>query len=290
MDQESSQTMPAQLPPEVWLQIFFKLKSPRWGAKGQANMLQLRMVCKAFHDIFDSCSTLSAQLYLSSTFSSHSLLSLLTWSKNHAKSVTSLKARCSSASLDVALGTMICCRSDLLRVYCGNCVASSVILLSNFSSITTCLLTTPQVCLDISPLQGLTKLQKLHLCYGEYTAAQLPLHLTEARFTDCSISVRDDLACVTSLHKLQTFCCTMEGHGQGLPAFTALESLNCRNSCILTADDDEAELNNWLGTEQYFHLPRDLSTLTQLTTLIIEFSGECIDCEVDISCLCSLTA
>jgi len=150
MDQKSSQTTPAQLSPEVWLQIFSKLESPIWGAPGehlkaQASMLQLRLVCKAFHDTFDSCSALSAQLYLFSTFSSHSLPSPLTWFENHAKSVTSFKAKCSSASLDVALGTMLCCRSKLLWVDCSNCVASLLILLSSFPSMTTRLLTDPQV-------------------------------------------------------------------------------------------------------------------------------------------------
>lgn len=65
-----------------------------------------------------------------------------------------------------------------------------------------------------SPLQGLTKLQTLHLSNGKYTAAQLPLHLTEACFTDCSIFARVDSACVTSLRKLQTVCSTIQGHGQ----------------------------------------------------------------------------
>ena len=55
----------------------------------------------------------------------------------------------------------------------------------------------------------------------------------------------------------------MKGHGQGLPAFTALESLKCQNSCIL-ADDAEAELSSELGTESFFQVPADLSTLTQL--------------------------
>ena len=91
--------------------------------------MQLRLVCKAFHDMLDSSPSLSAQLQLSSTFSSHSLPSLLTWFENRAKSVTSFKARCSSASLDVALGGMLCCRSKLLWVDCSNCVASSLILL-----------------------------------------------------------------------------------------------------------------------------------------------------------------
>lgn len=124
-----------------------------------------------------------------------------------------------------------------------------LIFLSSFSSMTTCFLTHSQVCLDISPLQGLTKLQTLHLSSGKYTAAQLPLHLTEACFIDCSISVEDDSACVTPLRKLQTVCCTMKGHGQGLPAFIALELLNCQHSIIL-ADNREAELRtcNWLGT------------------------------------------
>ena len=201
VDQKSNQKMPAQLSPEVWLQIFPKLQSPIWGAplehlRAQANMLQLPLVCKAFYDTFDTCSALSAHLRLSSTFSSHSLPSLLTWFENRAKSVTSFKARCSSASLDVALGTMLCCRSKLLWVDCSNCVASSLILLSSFSGLTTCLLTDPQARLDISPLQGLTKLQTLHLSHKKYTAAQLPLHLTEACFTECIILVEDDSACV----------------------------------------------------------------------------------------------
>ena len=188
VNQRSFQTMPAQLSPEAWLQIFFKLQSPICGATvkhltAQANTLQLRLVCKAFHDTFDSCSALSAQLHLSSTFSSQSLPSLLTWFENHAKSVTSFKARCNSASLDVALGTMLCCRSKLLWVDCSNCVASSLILLSSFSSMTTCLLTDPQVHLNVNSLQGLAKLQRLHLSDATYTAAQLPMHLTEARFT-----------------------------------------------------------------------------------------------------------
>ncbi len=153
---------------------------------------------------------------------------------------------------------------------------------------TTCLLTDPQVRLDISPLQGLTKLQTLHLSNGTYTAAQLPLHLTEACFTDCSILARDDSACVTSLHKLQIFRSVMKGHGQGLPGFTALESLHCQDSSI-PADDMQADLSNWLGTE-LFEMPADLSTLARLTTLIIVFSGKFVNHDVDISCLCSLTA
>ncbi len=292
-DQRPSQTMPAQLSPEVWLQIFSKLQSPICGAPvehltAQANVLQLRLVCKAFHDTFDTCSALSAQLHLSSTFSSQSLPSLLTWFENHAKSVTSFKARCNSASLDVALGTMLCCRSKLLWVDCSNCVASSLILLSSLSSMTTCLLTDPQVHLNISPLQGLTKLQTLHLSNGTYTAAQLPMHLTEACFTDCNILAREDSACVTSLHKLQIVRSVMKGHHQGLPGFTALESLHCQDSCI-PADDLQAQLSNWLGPEP-FEMPADLSTLARLTTLVIVFSGKCVNFDVDISCLCSLTA
>ena len=285
--------MPAQLSPEVWLQIFSKLQSPICGAPvehltAQANMLQLRLVCKAFHDTFDTCSALSAQLHLSSTFSSQSLPSLLTWFENHAKSVTSFKARCNSASLDVALGTMLCCRSKLLWVDCSNCVASLLILLSSLSSMTTCLLTDPQVHLNISPLQGLTKLQTLHLSNGTYTAAQLPMHLTEACFTDCNINARNDLACITSLHKLQIVRSVMKGHRQGLPGFTALESLHCQDSCI-PADDLQGQLSSWLGPEP-FEMPADLSTLARLTTLFILFSGTCVNCNVDISCLCSLTA
>lgn len=73
-----------------------------------------------------------------------------------------------------------------------------------------------------------------------------------------------------------------------VPAFTALESLNCQHSCI-PADDIVAELSNWLGTE-LFEMPADLSTLARLTTLVIVFSGRCVNFDVDISCLCSLTA
>ena len=253
-------------------------------SKAQANMLQLRLVCMAFHDIFDTCFALLAQLHLSSTFSSQSLPSLLTWFENHAKSVTSFKARCNSASLDVALGTMLCCRSNLLWGDCSNCVASSLILLSSFSSMTTCLLTDPQVHLDISPLQGLIKLQTLHLSNGTYTAAQLPMHLTEACFTDCNMLARNDSACVTSLHKLQTVCSVMKGHHQGLLYFTALESMHCQDSCI-PADDMQAACN-WLGKE-VVEMPADLSTLARLTTLIIGFTGKSVNHDIDISCLCS---
>ena len=80
----------------------------------------------------------------------------------------------------------------------------------------------------------------------------------------------------------------MKGHDQGLPAFTALESLYCRQSCIL-ADDAEAQLSNGLGAN-VFEIPADLSPLAPLTTLIIVFAGRYDPFEVDISCLCSLTA
>ncbi len=153
---------------------------------------------------------------------------------------------------------------------------------------TICLLTYPQVHVSIQALQGLTKLQTLHLSNGTYTAAQLPMHLTEACFTDCNMLAREDSACVTSLRKLQIVRSVMKGHGQGLPGFTALEYLHCQDPCI-PADGMQAQLSNWLGPEP-FEMPADLSTLARLTTLIIVGFGQCVNHDVDISCLCSLTA
>ena len=210
--------------------------------KQQAHYHQLRLVCRRFRNIFQQHLQLSRQVMLSCCFTHDSLLSFYSWLQRHETAVQSIKIFSHTQFLEPALKALKDLAPGLVNVQVRSCSPSAVVLLSFFTSMVVCQLQSRQ-CLDISDLQAAPSLRSLGLqgdnkLTSQFTALQLPRHLTELTLNAAKMHIAESCKCVTSLRVLTVSGGEIHGlHDQGLPACSKLQALSCWSDSLFTSKD-----------------------------------------------------
>ena len=193
-----------------------------------------------------------------------------------AASVETLAAYCGSPCLEAALAQLLPPHTLIQDVFLSQASSLVVPLRSGLTSMTYCQVSTPTGSIDLTPLQELTKLQKLHLSHGEFWAAGLPANLTNLTLEGAEVSIQHSplgCSCVTSLRKLQVCHSYLQGlHPLGVLACSAVEHLQAVKSAI-TADEAEHLLMLADAVLEVAYLPSGMSALRSLSSLTVTFGN-----------------
>lgn len=240
---------------------------------------QLRLVSKGFYDIFRRNPGLSALLHLGDSFSLEALPSFLAWVPHSA--FETVITECDAHIAEVALAALTGFANRVASVELHDISASGITVLAAFTFLSHCKLHDD---LDLHPLQHLQKLTSLSLVDGHYNNIGKLAHLTYLSLCDAQGNSNQDCDFASSLQKLHMQRSRLHNlHASGLSACTSLRNLNCEFSQVAA---DRAE--DWLDIWDSPLLPSTLSTLTQLTQLIL-CVGSQVDGVCDIAWLYALT-
>ncbi len=241
------------LNPDVLTEIFARLENRQFGTwswndaklrQQQRELHQLKLVCKQFNDISTSQPELVQGLHLHSNFPRNATVSLLAWLRRSSGAVQTFTSSCDTSSMHAVMAGLIA--SSPLRVLdISNTTSWSMQLAAAFTSLEKCALQQKSgevQYLDLTPLQGLPKLQHLHL-QGHFRQLHRLPSLTALEFKAAQGEVGN---LGTMLQFLVLKDSSLQGvHAHALQACTALTEL------VLSA----ARL---LGTAFGIHLTRDL--------------------------------
>ena len=230
------------------------------------HILQLPWVCKAFHSVFEAHPELGCQVVLIKKVPKST--SLVPWLQARAAATQHLDSGSSAADrvkyLEVLLHSCSSLKSIRIKV------KSRLHFLTHLASLTSCSLKfvdfdeTP----DLSPLSGLQKLSHLSLDNGYIQFGCLPTLVSLTHLELCGVKVETSYCTfVSTLGKLRVEKCDLEGlHTRGLLGFTALQSLQLCDSCVITADDYADSCK--FGIESFPPgMPNDMSPLFSLTCI-----------------------
>lgn len=130
--------------------------------------------------------------------------------------------------------------------------------------------------LDLAPLQMLKSLSCLELEKGRFVNVNATHHLTRLAIRNAEVMSGSDCAFCTSLVDLQLRAHgSITMHARGVGACTALQSLRVGEECKVYAQDSSNKLDTHHSamSSSVFLLPADMSCLTALTRLSLDFSG-----------------
>ncbi len=247
----------------------------------------LRLVCNRFNRVFKHRPKLSSCLILHDHFSHRSLLSLLLWLRREESHVEMFIADCSNPCAEAALAATLtataCLTDGVSGVALRRASPCSISVLSNFSSLTSCVLRGPtDEQLDLAPLQVLSHLQQLQMHHGSFANVGLLAELNHVVVSNSDVQYGQNCLSSSRLQKLELFDSTLKE--LSLADCSSLHELTCWSSNILeaAASQDVAIPD----TLQAFCL--GLSGLTQLTYL--DFLADCAhEGNCDISWVYTLT-
>ena len=130
--------------------------------------------------------------------------------------------------------------------------------------------------LDLAPLRILENLSGLELERGRFMNVDAAHHLTRIAVKDADVVSGSDCTFCSSLVDLQLRANgSISMHARGVSACTALQMLRVGKECSVYAKDQANSLSTCQSAmiSSSFHLPADMSCLTALTSLSLEFSG-----------------
>ena len=201
---------------------------------------QLRLVSKAFNDIFRRNPGLSALLHLGYVFSLEALPSFLVWVPHSA--FEAVLAECDAHMAEVALAALAAFANRVASVELHNISASGIAVLTAFTFLSRCKLHDD---LDLDPLQHLQRLTSLSLVEGHFNNIGKLAHLTELSLREAQGDSNQDCEFTSSLQKLHMESGILHNfHVLGLSACTSLRSLDCEMGEV-TADRAEDWLDIW---------------------------------------------
>ncbi|KAL3156276.1 hypothetical protein ABBQ32_012549 [Trebouxia sp. C0010 RCD-2024] len=255
------------LTPELWAKVFAHLEeSPEvaniWDyelqQQNQAQMHQLKLVCKEFGEVCASHTELVQRLYVSGDFSVSSLPSLLAWLRQSKNSLTIFTASCEGQLVHAVLAGLVASQLNIRAVGC-TLDAFSIPLVAGFANLEECAIWHSREQLDLAPLGSLPHLNHVVL-HGEF---QQLYHLAGLTRLDCSgADVSGVRKFAPTLQHLEIDHSNMrEVHPQGLSACTALTQLVLKNA-LMTDNSEAIYLNHSLSLAS-----TDLGGLTRLHTL-----------------------
>ena len=268
--------LPGRLSDDLWAKILVQLEGgvtdglclrimePYSMAEEQSAYHRLRLVCRKFNTIFKEHRRLLRGLVLSPALTKEALPSLLTWLGQHRSSVQMFAAYCDSPCLEAALSRLQAPQTLLDNVFLSGCSNPAIQLMTGLTALTYVELVSPKDIIDLSPLEGLAHLQKLHLTDGNFVCDSLPASLTNLTLDDAKVAA-SATRCATSLRKLRAIDSSMIGfHPDGLSACSAVEDLQCRQCFVGAASDENTvDLRNGMS----ILLPTAISALTALSHL-----------------------
>ena len=275
------------LTPELWATVFAHLEQrPAYitlydASRRQAEVHQLKLVCKQFRSILESHSELVQRLYLHNHFSFALLPSLLAWLHQNKGAIREFWSNCKSPLVDIVMAGLLSAPSigvvDILDVS-----ACTLPLVGTYNSLEECTFRhRKSEHVGLAPLGGLPKLRQLRL-QGKFMELQCLTGLTQLECESCFVLGAQELP--PALQCLALTHSEFVGvHADTLPACTALARLLLENASLR-------------GNNEYVYLDRNFSVvptnigqLTQLHTLHLT-ADRLVEEPVDLTWVSELTS
>lgn len=286
---------------ELWVHILSHLYTPmaplnpdmtwsqpavQYCAKELSNMQYLRLVCRKFNKALDD-HQFSCQLFLPEDFQNKRVPSLLQWVHRHRTAVRLLMVFAGTPMLEAALSALCFQAPQLHFIYVGNISAGAVHILSCYSGLHSLEIESKadNMHVDLSPLAALPCLNNLVLAKGHFYCEETLVQLTTLRLSDAEVLFANDCFCGSKLVTLNLCGSILEGFDQGLAGCHNLRNLELK-MCWFTASDAADKL--CLLPVKVARVPTSLSTLTQLTSLLVTLCGQSL-AAIQFSWLASLT-
>jgi len=234
---------------DLWARIFSRLEDPN-DCLGYQNMehpeqdqaehaafFQLRLVCRAFNQIFaDYHPCLTRSLTLGWSLADHHVPSLMSW-LHGCTALKRLEMLCPPDCTETVLAKLsFTVALDVVQIVSARPMA--VQLLSAFSGLRVCHLeaTHQDEDLSLSALQSLCSLASLRLYHGTFSDVPVASLLTALHIDSASVTAAEGSDC-SGLLDLQVCESTLlDLHTRGLLGCSSLQRLTCWDCSITAAD------------------------------------------------------
>ena len=249
----------------------------------------LRLVCKAFRDLFRKHPSLSDRVLVREGLPGSRLPQLLNALHRNQASTQTLISFAEAPAADAALAVLLCPTPRLQKLTLDWASETTLHLVSVFTSLTFCEILQPvkEDALDVAPLSSLANLQKLSLVYGTFTNIHPPGRLKCFRVSQATATMCQNYDRHSSLLKLRVEDCELSMSGLlGICAFTNLQVLECGDHTVVTASNAA----NSLSLVAPIHVPADFFSLSGLTKLtMICVSSQAVGGNIDTAWLYGLS-
>jgi len=248
----------------------------------------LRLVCKAFRDLFRKHPSLSDRVLVREGLPGSRLPQLLNALHRNQASTQTLISFAEAPAADAALAVLLCPTPRLQKLTLDWASETTLHLVSVFTSLTFCEIWQPvkEDALDVATLSSLANLQKLSLVYGTFTNIHPPGRLKCFRVSQATATMCQNYDRHSSLLKLRVEDCELSMPGLlGICAFTNLQVLECGDHTVVTASNAA----NSLSLVAPIHVPADFFCLSGLTKLKMVFlSSQAVGGDIDTTWLYGL--
>jgi len=247
----------------------------------------LRLVCKAFRDLFKKHPSLSDIVLVREGFPGSRVPQLLKALHRNQASTQALISFAQAPAAEAALAVLLCPTPELQKLTVNGASETTIHLVSAFSSLTFCDIMQPEDVLDLAPLSSLANLQELSLAYGAFNNVHPPEHLTSLRIFQATATMCAHYDGHSSLLELHIGDCELNMPGSvGLRAYTQLQVLECGKHTVVTAPNAA----NSLSLVAPIHVPADFFCLSGLTKLKMVFlSSQAVGGDIDTAWLYGLS-
>ena len=258
------------LTPELWAKIFANVeqRSDRIDPceaflqkRNQAEVHQLKLVCKQFRSVFKTHSELVQRLYLDWHFSVSLAPTLLAGLHQNKGSIRVFWSKCTSPLVDMVMAVLLSAPNisivDMLDVSAG-----TISLVGTFKRLKTCSLRhDSEAHLGLAPLAALPRLQQLVL-QGQFSELRHLTGLTKLECVSSRVWGAQNLS--PALQHLElTDSVLFDVHAQTLPTCTALAHLVLSDAALIGD-----HINAYVYLDRNLAVvPTNISQLTQLRTL-----------------------
>ena len=200
--------------------------------ESQAQLLQLKLVCKQFKGVNKDHPELVSRLYVHKAFAVRSLPGLLAWLDQNKSPIQRFESRYENPLVDRVLDGLVSAFSSMKTIDVCRVRNRSIDLVAKFTILEKCALGNRAAHLDLAPLQALPKLKDLVL-RGNFRRVH---HLAVLTGLECiSGSVLGGQICKFApiLRRLVVDEGTLMGpNAQGVAACTALTELVLEKACL----------------------------------------------------------
>ena len=230
----------------------------------------LRLVCKAFRDLFRKHPSLSDCVLIREGLPGSRVPQLLYELHRNQFSTQTLISFAQAPATDAALAVLLCPTPRLQKLTLDWANETTIHVVSASTSLTFCEISQPEDALHVAPLSSLANLQELSLVYGTFNNLHPPDHLTWLRISQATATMCEDYDGHSSLLELHVDDCELSMPGPlGICAFTKLQVLDCGDYTVITAPNAA----NSLSLPAPIRVPAGFSSLSGLTKLSMGFSS-----------------
>ncbi len=246
----------------------------------------LRLVCKAFRDLFRKHPSLSDCVLVRQGLPGSRVPQLLYALHRNQASTQTLISFGQAPAADAALAVLLCPTPRLQKLTLDWANETTIHVVSASTSLTFCEISQPEDALHVAPLSSLANLQELSLVYGTFNNLHPPDHLTWLRISQATATMCEDYDGHSSLLELHVDDCELSMPGLlGICACTQLQVLECGDHTVVTAPNAA----NSLCLVAPIHVPADFFSLSGLTKLSMVFlSSQAVGGNIDTTWLYGL--